>query len=425
MDDKANKLNESGHLPSMHIMMMLVSYPPIIDSSARLYSELSESLREMGHSVTVISEHPSNNSPVDKNHEYFTSRSSRIVSNDEIVLRVSHLSFMSKIPGGKSLRFLLSCFLFAVRGIFAKRPDVILVYSPPLYMGISGYIISKVRKTRFVFNLQDIHPKVLFASGVIKNLLIKGILSKMEEMCYRKAHSLIVYSEGNKNHIIQKGINKQVYVIPNWVDTNAVVSYDKSHSFRNEGMIGNKFVVSYAGTMQRDQGLEVIIEVAGSLVGYSGIIFLLAGEGTSKPVLRNLINERKINNVLLYSIMPKERYRQFLYESDVCLVTLSLDVPLQTIPGKLADVMGHGKPLILVANPQGDAAKVVNEAKCGFCVNPGNVKAFSRAVLSLYRNEWLKKEMGVKARLFAEQYFSRAICTKQYEEVLSSLCYGR
>ncbi|MFH1933658.1 MAG: glycosyltransferase family 4 protein [Pseudomonadota bacterium] len=414
------ELNENSHLPGMHIMMMIVSYPPIIDSGARLYSELSESLREMGHNVTVISEHPANNSPVDNNHEYFTSRSSRTVSKGEVVLRVSSLSFMSKIIGGKPLRFLLSCFLFAIRGIFTKRPDVILVYSPPLYMGISGYLISKVRKARFVFNLQDIHPKVLFDSGAIKNPLIKRILSKMEEVCYRKAHSLIAYSGGNRDYIIQRGANGQVYIIPNWADTNAVVSYDKAHSFRKEEIIGNKFVVSYAGTMQQAQGLEVVVETAEVLKEYKDIIFLLAGEGTSKPVLEGLINEKKINNVLLRPVMPKERYKQFLYESDVCLITLSLDIPLQTVPGKLADIMGYGKPLILVANPQGDAAKVINKAKCGFCVNPGDAKAFSRAVLNLYRDEGLRKEMGENARLFAEQHFSRAVCTKQYEKVLFS-----
>lgn len=404
----------------MHVMMMLVNYPPVIDSGARLYSELSEDLRKMGHSITVICEHPASNSPVDKNHEYFTSMSSETVTDNEVVLRVSPLSFISKIPGGKSLRFLFSCFLFAFRGIFAKRPDVILVYSPPLYMGISGYVISRIRKAQFVFNLQDIHPKVLFNSEVIKNPLVKSILLKMEDTCYKKAHSLIVYSDGNKDHVIQSGANGQVYIIPNWADTNTTVSFSERYSFRKEEAIGNKLVVSYAGTMQQAQGLEVVIGAAEILKEYKDIIFLLAGEGTSKPVLKSLVKEKNIKNVLLLPIMPKERYKQFLYESDVCLLTLSSDIPAQTVPGKLADIMGYGKPLILAANLQGDAAKVINEAKCGFCVNSGDAKAFSRAVLNLYKDNGLRKEMGINARLFAEQHFSRAVCTKQYERVLSS-----
>lgn len=400
-------------------MILVAHYPPIIDSGARLYSELSESLRQIGHGVTVISEHPAKNSPVDKNHEYFTLvRCFGSVPTREIILRVIPLTFMSKIPGGKSLRFLLSCFLFAVRGIFAKRPDVILVYSPPLYMGISAYIISKIRRTRFVFNLQDIHPKVLFDAGVIKNPLIKSILSKMEEVCYRRAHSLIVYSEGNRDHIIRREANGKVYIIPNWADINDVTSCDKAYSFRQEEVVGNKFVVSYAGTMQQAQGLEIVVEAAEVLKDYKDIIFLLAGEGASKPILESLVNKKKINNVLLRKVMPKEQYKQFIYESNVCLVTLNLNIPLQTVPGKIADIMGNGKPLILAASLQGDASKVINKARCGFCVKPGDTEAFSKAVLVLYRDNELRQEMGKNARLYAEQHFSRAVCTKQYEKVL-------
>lgn len=413
------KMKGENPLHFMNIMILVGHYPPIIDSGARLYSELSESLRKMGHSITVISEYPAKNSPVDKNHEYFTSaRGSRTASNGEIVLRVTPLSFMSKIPGGKPLRFLFSCFLFAIRGLFTRRPDVILVYSPPLYMGISAYIISKIKRTRFVFNLQDIHPKVLFDAGAIKNPLIKSILSKMEDVCYKAAHSLIVYSEGNREHIIQKKANGTVYIIPNWADVDAVVFFDKAHSFRKEEIVGDKFVVSYAGTIQQAQGLEIVVEAAEILKDYKDIIFLLAGEGASKSILENLINKKKVNNVLLRSVMPKEHYKQFLYESDVCLVTLSLDIPLQTVPGKLADIMGYGKSLILAASLRGDASKVVNKAGCGFCVQQGDAKAFAKAVLDLYEDNELRKEMGKKARLYAEQHFSRAVCTKQYEKVL-------
>jgi glycosyltransferase involved in cell wall biosynthesis len=271
-----------------------------------------------------------------------------------------------------------------------------------------------------VFNLQDIHPKVLIDSGAVRNPFLKSILYKMEEVCYKNAHSLIAYSEGNRDYIVNRGTNGHVFIIPNWADMNAVVSYDKADSFRNEEKIGNKFIVSYAGTMQQAQGLEIILEAAENIEVYNDIIFLLAGEGTSKPILEGIIKEKLIKNVFIRPVMPEERYKQLLYESDVCLITLSLDTPLQTVPGKLAYIMGYGKPVILAANTMGDAAKVINKAECGYCVDPGDSKAFSKAVLNLYKDEGLRKTMGENARVFAEQNFSRPVCTKQYEEVLFS-----
>lgn len=405
----------------MNIMILVGSYPPIINSAARLYSELSESLIEMGHNVTVITQHPAEDGKVDKGHDYYNIRSTRKFFKGVNVLRVSPLSFLSKIPGGKSLRFFLSCLLFTSRGLFTSSPDVILVYSPPLYMGISGYILSKIKKTNFVFNLQDIHPKVLFDSGVVKNQLIKRTLSRMEEICYRKAHSFIVYSSGNRDYLLQRGVDRKVFIIPNWVDTTTMAPSARINLFRNEKGIGDKFVICYVGSMGEPQGLEVVVETAKALMEYNDISFLLAGEGPSKPLLKNLITKEKVNNVLLLPMMLNERYVQFLNATDVCIVTLSPHVPLHTVPGKLADIMGCGKPVIAVVNQQGDAAAIIEQAGCGFCVEPGNVEAFSQAVLRLYRDEGLRKEMGGKARLFAEQHLSRTVCTKQYEEVLCSV----
>jgi len=405
-------------------MILVGSYPPIINSAARLYCELAESLKVMGHHVTVITAHPDEGDMVDEGHEYYCAKSSKKYLKGVHVLRVSPLSLLTKFPFGKPLRFFLSCLLFTFRGLCTRRPDVILVYSPPLYMGISGYILSKAKKTPFVFNMQDIHPKVLFDSGVIKNKFIKRILSGMEEICYRKAYSFIVYSSGNRDYLLQRGVVRDVCIVPNWVDTIAMGSADGMNSFRNEELMGDKFVVSYAGTIQQAQGLEVVVEAAETLREYNDIIFLLAGEGSSKTALQSLINERRVNNVLLRPVMPKDRYIQFLYASDVCLIALSSDIPLQTVPGKLADIMACGRPVIAVVNQQGDAASIIKEAGCGFCLDPGDVEAFSQAVLRLQRDEGLRKEMGGKARLFAEQHFSRSVCTKQYEEVLFSAMRG-
>ena len=211
-----------------------------------------------------------------------------------------------------------------------------------------------------------------------------------------------------------------MFIIPNWVDTTARGAYERINSFRKDKLIGDKFVVSYAGTMQQAQGLEIVVEAAAALKEYNDIIFILAGEGSSKTALQNLIQEKHVSNVLLRPVMPKDSYIQFIYASDVCLVTLSADIPLQTVPGKLADIMACGKPIIAAVRQQGDAASVIRQAGCGFHVDPGDTEAFSKAVLRMYRDEVLRKEMGVRARLYAEQYFSRDTCTKHYEEVLLS-----
>ena len=398
-------------------MILVGNYPPFINSAARLYSQLAESLSEMGHNVTVITQHPGKSDRIDKGHSYFKTKSATMSYNGVTILRVSTLSFLKRVPGGKALRFYLSCLLFAFKGVFAKRPDVILVYSPPLYMGISGYIISLFKRTRFVFNMQDIHPKVLFDHGYINHPILKWLMLQMEDTCYRAAHSFIVYSAGNKNYLLQKGIEKKISLIPNWIDINSTIPSSKIDLSSTSKKNDQKFALSYIGSMEESQGLELIVEAAG-LVKNENIVFHLAGDGPVKPILASMIREKKLHNIFLHPVQLHDHYAQFIESADVCLLPLSKQAPLPTVPGKLPEFMVYGKPILAIINLEGDAAALIKEADCGICVTPGDLKNFLQAVQTLYEDKELRDRLGRQGCLFAEQKLSRTVCVRQYENVL-------
>jgi len=404
----------------MNITILVQSYPPKLDSGSRLYSELAESLFDLGHNVNIITDHPSKEVSVYNSHDYFIQKPSKSVINGVKVIRVSSLSILSKIPGGKAIRYFLSCFLYVFEGSYLNSPDVILVYSPPLYLGLSGYILSKLKRTRFVINIQDLHPKVLFDSGVIKNRLIKKILIKIEDISYRKTHSIIVYSRGNKEYLLDREVNTEINIIPNWIDDAMMTAPDNKNSIRNQYGYQDKFVLSYAGTMQEAQGIEILVHTAEALREHKDIIFLLAGDGSSKVKMAEMIAKKELDNIVLLPVLPRERYVQFLYESDVCLLPLGSDTPLQTVPGKLADLMVSGNPIIAAVNKKGDAAHIIGKAGCGICVSPRDYKSFYEAVLKLYADKDYRLKLGANGQRYAKQYYSRRSCTRQYMEVLNS-----
>lgn len=405
----------------MNIMILVCSFPPRINSAAHLYFELSESLKKNGHNITVITEFSDNIVETDKLSEYKNRLFLKESTNGIDVLRLSPLTFLSKFSGGKALRFFLSCLLIVIRGIFTTKPDAILVYSPPLYTGLAGYIIAKLKKTQFVFNIQDIHPKVLIDMGFVKNPFIIKMLLKMEDLIYKKAHSIIVYSKGNMEYLIQKGVSKnKIFVIPNWVDTELIIPSDRMNEFRKEYNLGKKFIVSYAGSMQRAQGLETIIEAAEVLQHHKDIFFLLVGNGEAKPLLQKMIEERNLDNVILLPLQPKEKYAGILIASDICLLPLNKNLPAQEVPGKLPNLMASGRPIVATVNPDGDAAKTIIKAKCGYCIEPGNIKKLTEAILVLYRDDELREKMGKDARRYSELEFSRTVCVEKYESVLKA-----
>ena len=403
----------------MNVLVLVASYPPGLDSAARLYSQLAEHLAEAGHNVTVISEHPAEGRLVDRSHPYFTHRLSAEVLNGVRVLRVSPLMLLAKMPGGKALRFLVSCALYAARGLRLDRQHVVLVYSPPLFMGVAGYLLSKRHRSRLVLNVQDIHPKVLFDSRVIRNPLVKTMLKWMEDFVYRRAFSFIVYSNGTRHYLIGRRVSGEVHVIPNWVDESAFKTGGTRARFREEEGIGDQLLVSYVGTMDSTQGLDAVIAAADLLRSFPDIIVLLAGDGTAKTRLADQVQILNLRNVLLRPAMPAARYLDCVRSSDVSLVTLNSDVPRETVPGKLAYAMACGTPVLAAVSPEGDAAEIVQQAGAGRCVSPGDARGLADAMLALYQDPALRRELGAQAARYAADHFSGRSCMQQYERVLT------
>lgn len=405
----------------MNIMIMVASYPPRIDSAARLYSELADALKEMGHSVTVITERPNDGYRLNLKKKDELASALRKKLNGVRVFRVLPLSFMSKIPAGKHLRFLLSPLLVAARGLLAPKPDAVLVYSPPLYMGMAGYLVARLNKASFVFDIQDIHPKVLIDMGYVRSPIIARLLLKMESFIYQNARSIIVYSKGNKDYLTRKGVpGRKVEIIPNWVDTGLVAPSERINGLRSKFGLKNKFIVTYAGTMGPAQQLETVVEAAEILKDVAGVVFLFVGDGVSRPLLQRQIDDKRLSNVIQLPAQPQDIYLDFLYTSDICLLPLSKDLPKETVPGKLAEIMACGRAVIACVNPDGEAAKVIEDAKCGYCVKPGDSAKLAQVVLNLCRDKEGRRRFESNGRKYAEQEFSAHVCIGRYEEVLFS-----
>ena len=87
----------------------------------------------------------------------------------------------------------------------AKKTDVIICNSPPLFLGITGYIASKIKKAKFVFNIADIWPESAVELGIVKNKTFIRFAERLEMFLYRKSWKLAAATEGIQNYLINKG----------------------------------------------------------------------------------------------------------------------------------------------------------------------------------------------------------------------------
>jgi len=410
----------------MNILIITDSFPPEIKSSANLLFELSEDLTESGHQVTVVTGFPKhyvNN--IDQRYK------GRLFLNERMnkvkVIRLLSISFIRHIPVIRGLdQFLLSV-MFFLGGINSGKQDVILTYSPPLPLGISAYLLGKLKKAPFIFNVQDIFPQSVIDLGLLKSKVLIKISELMEKFIYKKACYITVHSEGNRENIISKKINpEKVVTIYNWVDTDLIKPVKtQNNNFGTKNNLKDRFVVSFAGVMGFAQDLDIIIQCAELLKSYKNILFFLIGDGIKKNGLIKKVKDLQLNNVRFLPLQSKEVYPLILDASDICLVTLNKSVMTPVVPSKLLSIMASGRPVVASMNLNGDTPKIIENAKCGYCVEAGDAKGFSEAILKLYNNPASRDELGENGRAYVVKHFSRKICIEKYEKLFLQACNNK
>lgn len=404
----------------MKLLLLTAYFPPEIGSASHLFYELAESLVKRGYNVSVVTGFPEYHVKGDVN-KYKREIFLKEAVNGMEVIRIKVLSLFRNIPVFRGLWQFSSAFSLFIGGLFLGRQDFIAVYSPPLPLCISAYLLSRIKGIPFLINLQDIFPQSAIDLGVLKNRFLVGLFGLLEKFVYVKADYITVHSEGNRRYVLgrSKKIDPdKVTVIPNWVDTDIIKPGSRDNEFRREHFLNGKFIVSFAGIMGYSQDMEVMIDSAGILKDYKDILFLMVGDGARRKEAEEEVRKQNLTNVKFLPMQARDKYPEVLRASDACLVTLKKEVRTPVVPSKILGIMSAGKPVVASLNREGDAPALIRDADCGYCVDPGNHEELAKTILELYNNRNLCDELGRNGRLYAEKFLSRDICVNKYEEIL-------
>lgn len=403
----------------MKILFLSQWYPP---EPGLLQQELAQTLMTHGHSVTVLTGFP--NFP---SGELYPGYRLRLVQRETIagvpVVRVPLYPDHSRSVIKRSLNygsFALSAAVLG-RGVVSK-PDVIFVYHPPLTVGLPAYVLSRLWRVPFVYQIQDMWPETLSATGMLTNKHILRTVGLFAKWVYSKADALCVTSPGFRANLIRKRVPaSKVHVIPNWVDPESYYVADSDPELAAKTGLNGRFNVMFAGIMGEAQGLEVVLEAAELLRDLEEVQFVLVGDGVASPRLEAAARDRGIDNVSFLGRYPQESMPGLYALADVLLVHLRDDPLFRiTIPHKILTYMASAKPIL--AAVAGDAADVVTEAGAGIACPPGDPEALACAVRRLYHSDRTElQRMGKKGREAAEKVYSREYVVRYVEEVLQDV----
>ena len=276
--------------------------------------------------------------------------------------------------------FAASSLLYGLFG--ARRPDVIYAYHPPLTVGIAAALIRLLRRVPVVYDIQDMWPDTLKATGMFSNERALNVVARVCDWVYRRVDQIIVLSPGFKRLLIERGVpERKIDVIYNWCaeDMIDVPDAQMPEHFPAPG----EFRVLFAGNMGKAQALDAVIAAAELLQAREArarLVFL--GGGVEVQHLKVLAESKGLHNVTFLPAVPMAQVGAYLNHADALLVHLKKD-PLFTItiPSKTQAYMAAGKPLLMAVD--GDAADLVREAGCGVVSESESPEALATAVMEL------------------------------------------
>lgn len=318
--------------------------------------------------------------------------------------------------------FLISAVQFW-KGIWTKDIDLIYVASTPPTQGALAALVKKCKRVPFVYNLQDIFPDSLAGTDLAKKGGLLWKIGRMiENFTYRNADKIIVISEDFKKNIMAKGVpEEKIVIVYNWVDQNAVVDIprEKNVLFDRYGLDRSKFYITYNGNIGLTQNMDMLLEVAKTLEANEDIQFVLVGNGAYLEDVKRIFAERSIQNVTLLPFQPYEEISHVFSLGDVSLVISKPGVGANSVPSKTWSIMSASRP-VLANFDENELKSIVENNNCGIFTKAGDKVAFTDAILKLYNDRELCREMGKNGRKFVMANLTKEVGTQKYVDVIKS-----
>lgn len=376
-------------------------------------------LQERGHQVEVLTCFP--NYPGGKIYEGYRQR----LFQREIVEGIPVLRlplFPSHDDSGMRRIACYTSFALAAATVgtaMVKRADVVHVYQGPASLAFPAFILKSLRGMPYVYDIQDLWPDSLSASGMMSNRLVLGAVTRWCNTAYRRASRIIVLSPGFKSELIARGVPEdKISVVYNWCEEQPVVQ--NTDIIRQQTGLEGRFVVMYAGALGTVQALDTILDAATMLAKSNPQIMLVfMGDGVEKARLQQKAQGSR--NVTFLPRQPVSEAAEYLQMADALLIHLQNEPLFKiTIPQKTQAYLAAGRPIII--GVEGDAAELVARAGAGVSCQPGNAASAAEAIRTIAAMSPAERQaMGERGREFYLRELSIQVGLEKVEQIFRNV----
>jgi len=388
----------------MRILIYSQYFKPETNAAANKTSDIASFLAKENQ-VEVMTGFP--NHPLGKMIGNYKIKWLMLEKNDNLKIWRNFLIIPKKanLKIWRYLNYFSFAFSSFINLLFMKKPDVLIVSSPPISILILAFIYTKLFKIKLVVDLRDLWPEAAISLNFVKRNIFINILEKLVNSSYHYASKIFINTLAFKDILINKYLirdNKIIY-IPNGFDIENNLNI-KNQLKRNDF----NFKVFYSGLFGFAQNVNLIIETAKLC---EDIQFFLIGDGPLKKQLVDKVNSLNISNVRIFDYQKKEDLFCLINECDLGLITYEInDTFRKNIPSKIFDYMFLNKPVLI--NLEGEASRLIKDGDFGFVIETNDPKVLSEKLNNIKDNDKLV-EKGNNGFKYLQKNFDKKFLLDQ------------
>jgi glycosyltransferase involved in cell wall biosynthesis len=308
--------------------------------------------------------------------------------------------------------------------IRARHGDIVLVVTNPPLLPFMATLAARLRGARVILLIHDVYPEVLIATGFARpgSLLVRTV-ARLTRWLYRSVDQVIALGRDMKALVERKldGAPQNVVIIPNWGDVVRVRPQPRNtNRVLSDLGLRDKFVIQFLGNIGRTHGVEMLIDAARLLAADPRVHFLFVGWGGRRAWLEETVARENLGNVTVRPGCSDAELPDFLNAADIAVIPFLPGMSGVSVPSRLYNVLAAGKPVLAVADPDSELARVVIEERVGWVVVPGDLAGLVEAI-GAAADPAARAEMGLRAREAAVSSYSYEKVGAQYEALIDRM----
>jgi colanic acid biosynthesis glycosyl transferase WcaI len=113
--------------------------------------------------------------------------------------------------------FVTFAFLGSLAATMKSRPDLVIVITPPLALGLAAFLLSRILRVPYIQHVPDLQPDAAVDLGMLSPTGFTQVLYGIERLSYRHAAAISTLTTAMREKIVGKGVAPdKVILSPDW-----------------------------------------------------------------------------------------------------------------------------------------------------------------------------------------------------------------